>query len=232
MGAVGGFLALAWLVSGSCTLMAKDEIELEDRNVRVRDVVSLDCLDAGVRRNVGGLVIAALPARSSRIDLSPEAIAALVRRRVPALDRIEGVSARTISTLVGPRLDAPVAQPAPCYRTNRFVAADEPLSIDKLNPTDCQSNRSGRKLRFDPAQSQIRAQTDLPEGTYLGRIAIAPEAPIAAGGAASIIVKVGAVEVERRIRVLQPAAHGQRAFVQDETGSVFAAVISENEAVQ
>lgn len=226
MGAVGGILAFGWLVSGACSLTPNEAVVLQDRNIRIRDIVSLDCLKADVRQEMGGLIVATLPSQIDRIEVTSKALAALVRRRAPTLNRIDGVFARSMTILGKPAQRRPAASSTACYRTSRPVAADEPIFRDKLGATDCISGAANPMLRFDRGRSVVRAVADIPEGAYLGPIAFAAGSAVEAGGAVVITIDAGAFQIERRVHVLQPAAPGERAFVQDEDGEVFAAVIS------
>jgi hypothetical protein len=77
-------------------------------------------------------------------------------------------------------------------------------------------------MRYQRLHGVLRAAADIPQGSYLGRLAL-PEAYPDAGEERQFTVAIGPVRVQRRVELMQPAPAGAAAFVRDETGEVFAA---------
>lgn len=115
----------------------------------------------------------------------------------------------------------------PCVVTARDIAAGEHISAELIEPANCRADRPpARRLRFDRQTRTVTAGEALPMGTYLGRL-WAPRSTILPKGArATLRVRSGPAVVERRVMTLQPARSGQRVFVRDESGNIFAAALA------
>jgi hypothetical protein len=81
----------------SCALLGGDAVTLEGHAIRVADVVALECLAPALRHEIGSVEIARLAPATSSYRLSREAIATLVRRRVPLLSALDLNGARSAS---------------------------------------------------------------------------------------------------------------------------------------
>lgn len=225
----GVLMEMGWLAGALCQMTPAPSVELVDRNVHIQDVAILTCIDPDQRDAVGDRIIARLSENVQEIELSATAIAQLVRRRAPGLtDLAVDADPRTI------RLHAPAAREpaaraeAPCFTTSRAIAQGRALDAASLIPAGCQAT-TAQTLRYDRSTGLVRAMTNIPAGAYLGRVA-APAARLAeAGDAVSIAVIVGPVRIERDVHVVQPGADGERTFVRDADGNVFAASILLND---
>ncbi|WP_447726069.1 hypothetical protein [Sphingomonas koreensis] len=124
-------------------------------------------------------------------------------------------------------LAAPMAivAAAECAAAARDVAAGEHLSADMLEPVVCDEGRVTHRLRFDRVTRSMVAEEGLPAGTYLGKLH-APAPPMLPKGARVTLRAIsGPMIVEREVVTLQPARSGQRVFVRDEGGNVFAVAL-------
>lgn len=115
---------------------------------------------------------------------------------------------------------------AGCVATTRDVEAGEQVSADMLGPVACDiAAPEPRGVRFDRMSRSIVADQALPAGTYLGRLR-APATPMLPKGSKVTLRAIsGPAIVERQVTTLQPARSGQRVFVRDEGGNVFAVAV-------
>lgn len=129
--------------------------------------------------------------------------------------------------IAGLAMAAAEAPQAACVATARDIAAGEQISADLLVPVDCRTRaRNARWARFDRASGSLTARQALPAGTYLGRLPAAA-APLVPKGARLVLrASAGPAIVEREVTTLQPARAGQRVFVRDADGNVFAAAFA------
>ncbi|MCW4463788.1 hypothetical protein OK349_18950 [Sphingomonas sp. BT-65] len=120
--------------------------------------------------------------------------------------------------------DAPRAA---CVATVRDIAAGEQISAELLVPVDCRKQPRGtRWARFDRMSGSLTAREALPAGAYLGRLPAAAAPLLPKGARVTLRASAGPAIVEREVTTLQPARAGQRVFVRDADGNVFAAAIA------
>lgn len=221
-GLVGG---IGWLGGALCQITLATSVELTDHNVRIRDVATLGCVQPNQRQAIGGLVIARLDRNTSEIEISAKAIANLVRRRAPGLtDLTANESPRKLRFRAqAPGEPAPLRE-SPCFKASRVISGGQALTSASLAPAECMA-APAKVLRYDRPAGVLRATTDIPRGAYLGRLAAPPRNSVGAGDTVSVAITRGSVRIARDVRTLQPASGGDRAFVRDEEGNVFAAPI-------
>lgn len=113
-----------------------------------------------------------------------------------------------------------------CAATARDVAAGEHLSADMLDAVACHAEGNERhRLQFDPLTRSMVAKEALAAGTYLGRLLGQPAPMLPKGTKVTLRATSGPAIVERQVTTLQPARSGQRVFVRDEGGNIFAVAL-------
>lgn len=216
----GTLLSAAVVTAFSVQLKPSTLVELQDRAIRVVDVVDLHRLPSRGRVVLGAKVIAILPRNSSSISLKRSAVASLVRRRVPVLQAEGGSGDITFRV--------PVVEPPPeqrCVALVRPIRAGQALSREDLAPASC--IRTGRDLlRYDQRNGSLRALRNLDAGVPLGQLVTAPDRPtVEAGDKLTLVSRSGPVRITRTVTALQSVRNGQRVFVQDGDGHVEAALL-------
>ncbi len=221
----GDPIAIAALIG--CALTQAPAIALDEVALRVRDVASLDCLAPAQRQAVGEFVIAHLAPNERRL-LSRQALANLVRRRVPSLSALSrsGADHHTVE-ISGPALEA-LGDPSSCYVAATFIAEGAAILAGDLNTTSCADAPRRAPVRYDRRHGIARASHDIMEGDALGRLAPAPTAIAESRRAVTLVTRIGPVTVERSVETVQPSAGGA-VFVRDRDGRVFAAPLSEGD---
>jgi hypothetical protein len=205
-------------------LVPAGEVVLQDRQIRLGDVVDLGGLAPEQRRRLAPRVIAVLPLGRSRAILPPEALAGLVRRAVPGLDlrMPKGVGSFTFRLAQPPAAASAVK---PCAELARSLFSGAALSPDDIHPVDCRAQQPSQ-LRFDRLNGVVRAGEDLPAGAYLGRVSPAKAADIDAGDKLTLVATAGPVRVAREVVALQAGRAGGRVFVRDAEGNVSSAPLA------
>jgi hypothetical protein len=217
---LGGTPYLAEAAIAACALTGADVVELEAAEVRLGDIATLDCLAPDQRDRLQDRVVAALPAGATTLTLSREALATLVRRRVPVLARLEHASG---SVTIRRAATSEDREQVACYAAAHAVAAGAPLLRTDVVEADCEAQDHGA-LRYDRAHGVLRAAINLAPGDALGRI-LPAEQVIDAGDEVSLIISIGPINIERAVEALQPTS-AERVFVRDEDGSVFSAPLA------
>lgn len=120
-------------------------------------------------------------------------------------------------------MSAGIETEAACVATARDIAAGEHISADMLEPVDCRAKGlQPRRLRFDPMTRSAKTDAALPAGTYLGRLLVSDQYMLPKGTRVTLRAASGPAFVERQVTTLQSARSGQRVFVRDDSGNVFA----------
>jgi hypothetical protein len=215
----GVIVSMAWF-GGLCSLTGAEAVDLQDRAVRLRDVVELDCAPADARETIGSLVIGALRAGSSQVALQHADIADLVRRRAPGLALEPAGDPERVVLLRAGEIPIDAARDTACFALSRGVQAGAALSADDLVPVSC-ANHPSRALYYEATHGVVRAASDLAEGSYVGRLLVSEHAFPDAGDRLVLSVSVGPVQIDRQVEAVQPGPDGGKIFVRDEAGSVF-----------
>ncbi|MBC7768219.1 MAG: hypothetical protein H7124_05480 [Phycisphaerales bacterium] len=217
---MGGASLLFTLTAGACALIGESEVTLSERAIRIRDVATLHCLDESVRDRVGALIIARTPIGARAVQISRDGLASLVRRRAPALARIDARSESNEIVFYAP--DTPTNAQTRCFRTLRTLGEGQVITGADVEPAPCDDDAAAAAMRYDRVHSVLRTHAPVAAGAYLGA-AFTQSAPVTSEGAAmTLVVTAGPVQIERRVEAVQPARAGERIFVRDEDGAVFA----------
>jgi hypothetical protein len=209
----------SFLIAGAaCALTNAQSVDLPGAEVRVSDVVSLECVTPSHRRGIGELAIASANRDS---EVTRLALAALVRRRVPALGvNLGGDPAATI------RLRAPHRAPVgafECYSARRAISAGEAISADDVERAPCSADVSVRApVRYEAMHGLMRAAEDIAAGQLLGRMMGPPHPITETGRQMTLTIAIGPVTIERSVETVQPS-RGGAIFVRNEDGHVFSA---------
>jgi hypothetical protein len=209
---MAGFGAL----SAACALLPVGELHIAGPQLHVGDVVTLNCAPPSERPALGALVIASVP--EGRRTLTRTALRNLIARRT-ALDVTLG-GAGDIA-LIRPHGAPPARR---CYETAAPVAANQSLDRDRVRPVACRTE-PGARLDYEASTGRIHADSDLPEGAYLGRLDPPRPAPDT-GDQVALVVTAGPVSITRAVTALEPGARSRRIFVRDNDGQVFAAALA------
>lgn len=110
-----------------------------------------------------------------------------------------------------------------CVATIRDVAAGEHLTVADLEAVACRDGSPSKvHIGFSAATRSAVAARPLPRGTYLGRLSAASAAILPKGSRVTLRAISGPAIIEREVVTLQAARSGQRVFVRDAKGQVFA----------
>jgi hypothetical protein len=217
---MGAAALLAALTAGLCALSPLETIALSTREVRISDVIALDCIAVVDRAPLGALVIARAPSHARELDIDRVALVGLVRRRAPGLSELAAGPPGTIRL----RFPAPSGTGAErtCYAAARALRPGEALRASDLLTSDCEGERP-ILLRYETRDGLLRARRAIEPGERLG-----PVAPLAAefveqGEALTLVSRAGPVIVEREVRAAQDARSGSGLFVRDSEGRIFSA---------
>jgi hypothetical protein len=218
--AVAHWLVLAVsLCSTPCALKPVDNLQKADREIRIGDVVELDCIAEDKRDAIGTLTIAVLPPGQSRVEFERAAIKALVRRRAPGLSlAAEPDDAGILVVSTSPPPTAPVAQT--CKQARNRIAAGRIIVSDDVEIVPCEPDAHPAPLAYDRSHNVVRATTDIAPGDHLGRL-VMPRGVYDTGEPISVAISIGNVRIERATTAVQPALAGQDIFVRDSDGVVF-----------
>jgi len=190
------------------------QLHVHGRDVRLSDVGSI----VG-QATVADPVIARIPAGRDRVALTRTQIAGLIRRAVPGAE----VSGRGSATLTI-AADLSSRQAGACFELVAPKAAGDLITRDAAEQTDCRRNQSPAPVSFDRETGGARASGELLAGTYLGKIRLVSTPAVRRGDKVLIGATAGPVLVQRTVVALQDAARpGERLFVRDGDGAVFAA---------
>ena len=119
---------------------------------------------------------------------------------------------------------AAVTPGAPCMASRVPLEAGEPVQARALLPVDCTPVRPPA-LRYDRHSGLVLAVEPIAAGISLGRLRVDPRAAVARGQALFLRSHIGPAVIERRVEVLQGGRSGERLFVRDADGQVFAAAL-------
>ncbi|TPW04676.1 MAG: hypothetical protein FD124_2504 [Alphaproteobacteria bacterium] len=190
--------------------------------VRVRDLVALDCIGRDDRDRIGSLVVAALPSARKEMELSAGAAADLVRRRAPGLGALARDPAAMLRLRAADIVPVASSQPRGCGTVTRAIAVGEMIRATDVDWDACDGAHARAQAFLDSryglamAASTIRPGDTLAPG-FRGRLV-----SIRAGERVRVVFKVGPVRVEREAVAVRPARIGQAVTVRDADGGVFA----------
>jgi hypothetical protein len=215
-------LGAGWL-SGVCALAYADVVDLDDRNVRIRDIATLECVPPEKREALGNLVVGRLHADADHVRLHADDLVELIRLRAPGLELV-GDSEHRLTVRLDGKASRPATTPS-CWMTARRIPAGSPISREDLVATTCAPSNSTAGLVYDRYNGMLRAKSDLPEGAYAGRLSVTTKIFVDAGDELLLAAELGSVRIERRVWAMQPAPGGGEIFVRDEAGVIFSAPV-------
>lgn len=212
------FLTIANADLGACALVETPVIALDERTIRLNDIVALDCLSAPDRERLGALSIARLPHGRERMTLHADALDNLVARRAPMLGHIETDPARRFT------FQAPAQRGAAssCFAAAADIAEGAALASRDLVESPC-APATASALAFDTRTGLTHATREIDAGEIVGRVGGFREPAIVKGQTLNIETRVGPVRIERRVTALQTAAEGEPFFVKGANGEVLVA---------
>lgn len=123
-------------------------------------------------------------------------------------------------------LTAAAASPAPgapCLRALRPLPAGEAPTAADFAPAACGPRPPRPAFVLDTRSRTARSARDLAEGEIVPALPSFAFAAVRPGQAVWIETRVGPVVVQRQVQAVQAARAGQRVFVKDAAGAVFAA---------
>jgi flagella basal body P-ring formation protein FlgA len=124
-----------------------------------------------------------------------------------------------------PVLPALFAAPygAACFEVVRALLSGTPLAAEDVRQVPCDAARTAAAVRYDASAGTAVALSPLSAGDYLGRLAEVPAKGVAKGARLTLRSSAGPVIIEREVTAIQAGRAGQRIFVQDAGGKIFAA---------
>lgn len=219
------FTAAATMSVASCALTQENVIAVRGEQIELAEILAPDC---PLRAEQREMVVAALPPGMQSVRLTRAALASLARRRVPALEIVEGGQSNDLIEVNGTALASPTPR-QPCFEAASPVPQGAPLTRANVNETECSQSRPRMALIYDRGNAVVRASEPTASGSYIGRLQVDVAEVISVGDPLVLRVSVGPVEISRQVVAAQTAHRGEALFVQDGDGNVFAAPSSDNE---
>ncbi len=211
---------LAALAAGVCALSPLEAITLDTPDVRISDVVVLDCVAPAERAPLGALVIARAPSHAREIDIDRAALTRLVSRRAPSLGPRVAAASGSIQLRFPVRSEIEIERP--CYAAARALRPGEAVRASDLLASECPAERTP-SLRYDPRDGLVRAARTIAAGERLGVVAPLAAELVEQGDTLTLVSRSGPVIVEREVRAAQSARAGEAIFVRDNEGRIFSA---------
>lgn len=112
---------------------------------------------------------------------------------------------------------------ASCFEAARTLSAGTPIDAGDVVAVACDSKRDVVAVRYDRSARAALPVAAVPAGGYLGRLSVLPSGGVAKGERLTLRSAAGPVVIEREVTALQSGRSGDRIFVQDASGAVFAA---------
>lgn len=112
-----------------------------------------------------------------------------------------------------------------CFEAARMLSAGAPIKAEDVVAVACDSRRAAVALRYDRSARAALPDAAVPAGGYLGRLSVLPSGGVAKGERLTLRSSAGPVVIEREVTALQSGRSGERIFVQDANGAVFAAAL-------
>lgn len=221
-------MILAITAAAAATLTDAPSVALNAPLVRIGDVAVPGNLPRAEWERLAPMVIARVP-DGRAVTLSRTAIATLITRRAPSLRLASGAKASGVRFVV--RSTAPNGSTLGCRVLAAAHETGSVVSANDTRPAPC-TDAMPAHLDLDRANRRLTAPRALAAGAYLGRIVPYEAAPVASGSPLRLISRVGPVAIERTVTALQLGRSGQKVFVRDPDGQVFAARLDTEGHVQ
>lgn len=125
--------------------------------------------------------------------------------------------------------DAPASDR--CVVTLRDLDAGEHVTLDAVRHVPCRGNNIPKEhVSFDRSTRSAIVPRSIPVGTYLGQLWPHKTPILPKGSRMTLRAMSGPAIVEREVVTLQPGRSGERIFVRDDNGNVFAASLHMDES--
>ena len=207
-------ISLSFLATISAPLIGLDEVSLPDRYIRVGDVADVDDTD--------GAILAAIPEGKTKIVLTSEDAARLIRNRLPGTPF--DLKFDEVVTLTAP--SASVTRGA-CFVAKWDLATDQIVRESDVEATACLDQLPSRDLGYDHSRRAVVVRHPIMAGEYLGSVKPAKDEAVAAGNRMVFRTSNGVVSVEREVVALQAGTPGKTLFARTENGEVIVARLGE-----
>ncbi|MCX8475453.1 MAG: flagella basal body P-ring formation protein FlgA [Sphingomonas sp.] len=112
-----------------------------------------------------------------------------------------------------------------CFEAVRTLSAGAPIRAEDVMAVACDGKRDAVAVRYDRSARAALPVAAVPTGGYLGRISVLPSGAVVKGERLTLRSSAGPVVIEREVTALQSGRSGERIFVQDANGAVFAAAL-------
>jgi len=196
-----------------------DVVNVENRHIKVSDVVDLSSLESGIKNKISDKVIATIPSDKSNVTLTRHDIASLIRRRIPGLplgdnhetNELVRIEYSEIGALPGKQM---------CHKFSRPVAKGQAIIAEDLTAVTCDPKLSLAAMKYNAATNVLRASNDISTGSYAGRTSVPAGKYADTNDELVLRVVVGPVKIEKTVWALQPANGADRIFVKDRQGKV------------
>jgi hypothetical protein len=217
-------LAALLSAASTCAVTTEDQLAFDAPVVRLADVVTLDCVEDGVRDRVGARPLLDLSERSE-IRLSRAAIASLARRRVPML-RFDQHQQGDVRLHFNDQRPADAA-PASCLRVLSPLDANTILASDMVAPAACDDVMADAPIVRDAASGFARTRARLEADAIVPHTLLAPAPRTRKGDHLTLVIAAGPVTITRPVEALQDASPGERLFVRDADGEILSMPLGE-----
>lgn len=228
-------LMLSNLLHQPEALILADEIRLDDRHIRVSDVIKLEELSKKQADVISHKVIYHLNENTDQLSLKRRDVARLLTKRVPGLSNfitpdLHGDITFKINKEV--KTSVPKLSYRQCYQTKQALKARSLITHDNIEKSICLNDTIRPKIIFNGSSQFLRTSEDIEKGHQLGPIHINTHKYIDKGETLFLRVKTGVVTVEKRVKTTQPAAVNNFVFVEDETGQILRARLIQDSKMQ
>lgn len=210
--------------SGECAFASADVVTLADSNIRIADIVELDCVERHTAERLAQIVIAHLPETRDSAIVTRRELRDRLELSVPAFTGMfapQGEVRFEREEAGGQRVSDVRQSAAECSELTVGVSAGRALRPDWTRAVECDESRDLASLSFDQSDGFVRARADLVAGEYLGRTAIPAGELIETGSQLVLQVTVGNVRIEKQVEALEATMDADRIFVLDRAGNVF-----------
>ncbi len=225
MSVASSFIAI-FASSGFFTLLPADHIDVENGKLRMGQVVDLSPLSDRIRSKVATKVIAEFPHSDRQIKVSSLSVERWARAAMPKMKFHSGEVRDFSVGFVGDARAGKMTdqQNQICFKTIAEISQHEIIEQGQLAATHCQRASTNFPVYFDRKNKLIRASSNLPSGTFLGRLRGHPSKVTDKGSELLFHAKAALVHITRKVEALQPAIAGKRVFVRSQDDKIFSTI--------
>ena len=193
---------MGWAFAMACCAWAQNgTVVLDEPVIRLDDVLE------GAPAHLASAVIAEMPDGRGEIELGGEALAALVRRRVPAMRLADAPEAFTF------RVEGAESVLRDCLVLRTPVARGEAVNEKDVRTATCAPGVEMGRLRYDAEANAFRAGEALAAGAHIPVVPLTQAGALERGDAATLEIMAGPVKIQRDVRLLQTPRPGGDVFV-------------------